>query len=51
MSQQEDEFIFRSNIKRFEAKLKHSTDEGERKILRELIVQERSRFKASKGRG
>ncbi|MGZ3171838.1 MAG: hypothetical protein ACXWJC_01990 [Croceibacterium sp.] len=37
----EDDFIPRSNIKRFEQKLKAATDEAERKVLRDLLAAER----------
>ena len=46
MSQQDD-FIFKANMKRFEQRLKNSTDEGERKLLKNLIAQERDRYRAS----
>ncbi|HSR00098.1 MAG TPA: hypothetical protein VLM36_09285 [Sphingomicrobium sp.] len=37
----QDDFIPRSNIIRFEQKLKAATDERERKVLRELLAAER----------
>ena len=37
----EDDFIPRSNIKRFEQKLKTATDEAERRVLRNLLAAER----------
>jgi hypothetical protein len=37
----QDDFIPKLNIKRFEQKLKATTDEGERKVLSDLLAAER----------
>ena len=37
----QDDFIPRFNIKRFEQKLQAATDEGERKVLMDLLAAER----------
>lgn len=42
------EFIARENIARFEAKLRATTDDGERRVLHQLIRQEEERLAASR---
>lgn len=43
----QDDFIPKGNIERFKQQLKDARTEGERKILRELLVVERQRLAAA----
>jgi hypothetical protein len=43
---QDDGFLHRGNVRRFEQKLREATDESERRVLKQLLAAERRRVLA-----
>jgi hypothetical protein len=43
---QDDGFLHRGNVRRFEQKLSEATDESERRVLKQLLAAERRRVLA-----
>jgi len=48
---QDDAFLHRGNIRRFEQKLSEATDAGQRRVLRQLLAAERARVLDDAGAG